>query len=54
LELKCDEKDHTFYLYFSYTFYLIIMYEVILGEGSAVPEALRGEGVRGTRNVEKN
>jgi hypothetical protein len=28
--------------------------EIILGRGSAVPERLRGEEVRGTRKVEKH
>jgi hypothetical protein len=29
------------------------MYEIILGRGSTVPERLRGEGVHGTKKVER-
>jgi hypothetical protein len=37
-----DERNYTFYLYFSLPiFYSIKMYEIILGRGSAAPENLR-------------
>jgi hypothetical protein len=45
-------KKHTFFLCFSQSvFYLIKMYERILGRRSAVPERLGREGVRSTRKV---
>jgi hypothetical protein len=45
-------ENYTFYLYFSYSvFYLIKVYEIILGRGSTVPERLRKSGLNNVNEL---